>query len=198
MQRSLLGLIAVGALALSGCGPAPVATTPPPTAGPTDLVAETEVSIPNPTLTPVTPLPADLPPNLPVDFTPNELAAARAGKANYSGYSCNFSKDGCTCDQPTIQSVTFTFQPGNKMSYQFMGDTYGAQWEMTRISPDQWSYTLRIAADETGGATPTGAGSFFFVLAFTADGFKIAQREDLGGGQVITCPEVVFARMAQP
>jgi len=192
--RLVTALVALGVL--TACGPAQPAASPVSATDPTLLVADTEISIPNPTVTPVTPLPENLPPGLPADFTPNELAAAQLGQAAYSGYACSFNEDNsCVCDQPSIQSVTFTFQPGNKLIYQFTGDTYSAQWEMTRLSPDQWSYTLSIGADESG-ATPGNGGGYFFVMTLTETGFALSQREDKGGGQIITCPDVVFTRMA--
>src|SRR5262245_53823702 len=129
----------------AGCASpaAPTATDPATPVETETLVAETEVSIPLPTVTPVTPLPADLPPNLPADFTPNELAAALARpESAYSGYNCHITTDTCTCDEPTIVSVTFTFQPGNLMTYAFGNDMFSAQWEMTRIAPDQWSHAI--------------------------------------------------------
>jgi hypothetical protein len=179
---------------LAACAPSPTATSTQP-ADPTWLVAETEASIPNPTVTPVTPLPENLPPGLPVDFSPNELAVAQLGKAAYSGFNCTLEAETCTCDQPTIQNIQFTFQPGNKMLYSFAGDTFAAQWAMARVSPDQWSYTLRIGTDETSG-TPASGGGYFFLITLTDTGFVMAQRKDHGNGEVVTCPDAVFTRMS--
>ncbi len=190
MFRSLwIPLVLV--MAAAGCAAPPTPTDPPAPPDTETLVAETEVSIPLPTVTPVTPLPVDVPPNMPADFTPNELAAAVApANTPYSGYNCSMTTDACTCDEPTILSVTLTFQPGNLLTYAFAGDLYGATWEMTRIAPDQWSYTLKIGTAESG----SGSGSYFYLMTMQPAGFKMTQRRDADGTSV-TCPDAVFTRM---
>jgi len=189
-------LVALLSAVLAACAPSPPVANSTQPSDPTGLVAQTEASIPNPTVTPVTPLPENLPPGLPVDFSPHELAAAQLGKATYSGFSCTLMSDSCTCDQPTIQRIEFTFEPGNKMLYTFAGDSFSAQWQMARVSPDEWSYTLRIGTDETSG-TPASGGGYFFLITLTDAGFVMAQREDRGNGEVVTCPDAVFTRMSQ-
>ncbi len=193
LYRECLIAAACAALVAVGCS-APAAAKPSATPDPTIPVADTEVSIPNPTPTGETPLPPDIPTGLPADFTPNELAAAKSGTATYSGYNCTYSANSCGCDKPVVQKAGFSFLPGDRLTYQFKGDTYGAAWDMTRINPDEWGYAIKLGADESAN-TPGGAGSYFFVLTFTASGFKITQREDLGQGNVITCPDAVFTRM---
>lgn len=128
-----------------------------------------------------------------VDFEPT---AAASGKVPYSGYNCFITKDSCTCDDAVVIKAGFTFQPVDKMTYEFRGDTYGAQWKMSRLGPNQWSYTIPIGADQANGTPEAQSGHFFIVLTFTADGFTLLQREEMGDGTRVTCPEVPFTRLS--
>ncbi len=181
-----LVLISIGVLGLAaGCAPGAAGT---PTASPATDPAITQwsdVSTPiQPTLLPS--------PTGQIDYEPT---AAAVGSVPYSGYSCNLTADGCTCDSASVIRASFTFQPGDKLTYVFRGDTYGASWEMSRLGPNQWSYTIPIGADQDSG-TQAASGNFFTVLTFTVDGFTLLQREDLGNGKQVTCPEVPYTRLS--
>ena len=192
MLRLTLITLLLG-LSTAGCAapPTPVATDPPAPVETETLVAETEVSIPLPTITPVTPLPENLPPNLPADFTPNELAAAMAEESVYSGYECSMTTDSCTCDEPTIMRVRFTFEPGNLLTYQFRTDLSGATWEMSRLGPDQWNYIIKIGSAESDAGS---GGNYFYLMTMQPTGFTMTQRRESGGVSV-TCPAAAFTRM---
>lgn len=159
-----------------------------PTPGPATDPAVTQwsdVSTPiQPTLRPT--------PTGQVDYEPT---AAVLGSVPYSGYSCTLTADGCTCDNAVVIKASFVFQPGDKMTYEFRGDTYGASWDMSRLGPNQWSYTIPIGADQQD-STQVAAGHFFTVLTLTSDGFTMLQREDRGDGTQITCPEVPYTRLS--
>lgn len=127
---------------------------------------------------------------LPIDVTGYELIAIRIGEAVYSGYACTIAPVGCACDQPVIQRASFEFVSEGTMLYKFMGSGYGAEWQMDRIGPNQWSYT--IAMYDQGGQFE---GAFFVLVTFAEDGFIITQGADLDEGGMIACPDVFFRRM---
>lgn len=124
-----------------------------------------------------------------------EPTAAASGQTPYSGYACAITHDGCTCDSAVVIRAAFTFPSADKMTYEFHGDTYGASWDMTRLGPNQWSYTIPIGADETNG-TPTDAGHYFIVLTFKPDGYTLLQSQDRGDGTQTTCKEVAYTRLS--
>jgi hypothetical protein len=184
-NRSSLLAILLGMLApfLTACGAGQAVPTDPATQAPTQWSDVSTQS--QPTLLPTE--------TGQVSFEPT---AAAAGKVPYSGYNCSLSTEACTCADATVISAAFTFQPGNKMIYEFRGDTYGAQWPMTRLAPNQWSYTIPIGADHNGGTPEAGSGHYFIVLTFTQDGFTLLQREELADGTRVTCPEVAYTRLS--
>ena len=179
-------------LSAVGCAAPPTPTDPPTPPDTETLVAEPEISVPLPTQVPVTPLPENLPPNLPADFTPSELAAALAEDSVYSGYKCSMTADSCSCDEPTILRARFTFEPGNLMTYQFRDDLSGATWEMARLGPDQWNYIIKIGSAESDAGS--SGGSYFYLMTMQPNGFSMTQRRDVDGVSV-TCPDAVFTRM---
>lgn len=180
--RTMTGLILAAALA-AGCASAkPTATSAPATDPPG--TEWTDISTPDqPTLAPTDPGQLNY-----------EPTAAAAGSAPYSGYACTFAADQCSCETAVVIKAAFTFNPGDKMTYEFHGDTYGAAWEMTRLAANQWSYTIPIGADETG-SNSAQAGHYFTVLTFTHDGFTLLQSEDKGDGTQLTCPAVSYKRL---
>jgi hypothetical protein len=169
----------------AGCGRT---TSPQPTS---TMIADPPVTqwsdvstLPQPTLVPTQPGQ--------INYEPT---ASAVGQVPYSGYNCTITTDSCTCDQAVVVKAGFTFATGDQMSYQFRGDTYGAQWNMSRLGPNQWSYTIPIGADQSGGKPPV-TGHYFIVLTFSADGFTLLQREEMSDGTKLTCPEVGFTRLS--
>lgn len=182
MRRLTLFVLILAAALGAGCASA----TPTPSAAATDpaVTQWTDISTPvQPTLRPTD--------SSQINYEPT---AAASGDAPYSGYSCTFAKDKCSCDTAVVIKASFTFNPGDKMTYEFHGDTYGSSWEMSRLAANQWSYTIPIGADETG-ASGTQAGHYFTVITFTPDGFTMLQSEDRGDGSQLTCPAVFYKRL---
>jgi hypothetical protein len=128
---------------------------------------------------------------LPGGLTSNEISAARFGEAVYSGYSCVIVPEGCACEIPVIERSSFTFLDENTMNFAFKGDGYAAQWEMSHLGPDQWSYTIPMY-NEAGEFQ----GAFFSLLTFTEDGYVYNLGADLDEGGIVTCPDVTFRRIS--
>jgi hypothetical protein len=128
---------------------------------------------------------------LPGGLTSNEISAARFGEAVYSGYSCVMAPEGCACEIPVIERSSFTFLDENTMNFAFKGDGYAAQWEMSHLGPDQWTYTIPMY-NEAGEFQ----GAFFSLLTFTEDGYVYNLGADFDEGGIVTCPDVTFRRIS--
>ena len=170
----------------SGADPGPTATgiviLPYPSPSPPEGSGSAEAA-------PPTPDPAIY--GLPSELTANEVAAARAGEAVYSGYSCVVTPQGCACEIPVIERSTFTFAPEGHMLFHFTGDGYASEWEMSRLGPDQWSYTIPMFS-QSGDFQ----GAFFVLLTFTPDGYVYNLGADFDEGGIVTCPDVTFRRLS--
>jgi hypothetical protein len=127
---------------------------------------------------------------LPGGLTRNEISAARFGEAVYSGYSCVMAPEGCACERPVIERSSFTFLDENTMTFAFKGDGYAAEWEMSHLGPDQWSYTIPMY-NEAGEFQ----GAFFSLLTFNEDGYVYNLGADFDEGGIVTCPDVTFRRI---
>ncbi len=198
----------IAALAAAGCGgnvSQEDAATPP--VGEDAAVEASEVAptvtlppSPQPTFTPVGEVTlrpeATLSPGMPdvpYELTGYEIIAANVGDATYSGYRCLLTEVGCACELPLIQQASFTFTPEAKLLFRFQGDGYAATWEMDRLGPNQWEYTIPIY-DNAGEVQ----GAAFALLAFTEDGYIYSQGADLEEGGIVTCPDVTFRRLMSP
>jgi hypothetical protein len=126
-------------------------------------------------------------------LTGYELIAAGVGEAVYSGYSCTIAPIGCACEIPVIEQVSFTFTPEGRLFYHFKGDGYEAEWDMGRLGPNQWGYTLPLY-DQAG----TFEGAYFALLTFNQDGYILNVGMNFNTGEIVTCPTVTFRRVMSP
>jgi hypothetical protein len=180
---------------LAGCGGGvSVATSeadaPVPTATATLSIIPTAFpEVVEPLATPEVGEPVDDPNAL----TGYELIAAGVGEAVYSGYSCAIAPIGCACETPVIERVSFTFTPEGRLLYHFKGDGYEAEWDMGRLGPNQWGYTLPLY-DQAGGFE----GAYFALLTFNQDGYVLNLGMNFDTGEIVTCPTVTFRRVMSP
>jgi len=126
------------------------------------------------------------------ELTTNELDAQAAGEAVYSGYTCVISPEGCACEEPIVERITFTFEEDNILRYNFKGDGYSSEWEMTRLAPNQWSYTLPIY-NNSGNFT----GAFTVLMTLNSSGFEYNLGADYGQDGFVSCPTINFRRVNQ-
>lgn len=194
-------LITLVAALLAGCGgPAPAATPPGelateiPSNAPT-APALAPTPFPPPTGAPSggeqAPAPPPGVPAVPYDMTGFEMIAASVGTAAYSGYGCLLSPVGCACELPSLQQVTFNFRPDGKLDYHFESEGYATTWEMSRVAPNQWEYTISLFSEERGAQIGEGR----VLLSLTEDGYVFAQIVDFYEQGLVTCPEVNFRRL---
>jgi hypothetical protein len=194
-----IGILVLVVILLMGCrAPEPEPLSEP--AAPEDPPTEAdEVDPPLPTPSPSQPASTPEPAatvdsvqfGLPGGLTSNEISAARFGEAVYSGYSCVLAPEGCACEIPVIERSSFTFLTENTMTFAFKGDGYAAEWEMSHLGPDQWSYTIPMY-NEAGEFQ----GAFFSLLTFTDEGYVYNLGADFDEGGIVTCPDVTFRRIA--
>lgn len=185
--------LALGALA--GCGGnVPAATSETGTLAPTatatlSIILTAVPEVVEPSATSEGGAPVDDPDAL----TGYELIAAGLGEAVYSGYSCTIAPIGCACETPVIEQVSFTFTPERRLLYHFRGDGYEAEWDMGRLGPNQWGYTLPLY-DEEGNFE----GAYFALLTFNQDGYVLNVGMNFNTGEIATCPTVTFRRVMSP
>ena len=191
-------VLASAALLLGACGaqtappadvPAvPTATaTPAPTAQP---AAPGEVSAP-PSPTPGAVAGAEDLPDVPYQMSGYEIIAARRGPGVYSGYTCVLSPNGCACELPAIQEVSFAFRQDGVLEYHFEQEGYAGTWEMLRAAPNEWDYAFTVQSAEQGRAIGEGR----VLLTFTETGYAINQLVHFEESGVVICPEVNFRRL---
>jgi hypothetical protein len=201
IRPALPAAMALAALIGAACSasqpPAPPPDITPPAGASTPASATPEPSpLPSATASPSTDLSPTAPqvegaPDVPYDMTGYELIAYSVGQATYSGYACVISPDGCSCELPTIQEVTFTFSPEGPMTYTFESDESAGAWEMSRGAPDQWIYSFSLDSQERGGQIGEGR----VMISFTEEGFVYTQFINFFESGPVLCPEVPFRRL---
>ena len=128
--------------------------------------------------------------DFPFALTAEEQIAATSGDAVYSGYACVIAFGaGCACETPVIERASFTPLPGERISYVFSGEGYGSTWELGRLAPNQYSYTLPLF-DDTGQFR----GSYLILITFLRDGYLYNLGADIDG-ELVTCPDITFRRL---
>ncbi len=124
------------------------------------------------------------------ELSPNEQVAEATGETVYSGYTCVISPEGCACEQPIIERISFDFLDNGTLLYQFAGEGYASQWNMERVAEDHWSYTIPIYND-TGGFI----GAFTVLMIINDEGFSYTSGADYVDDGFVTCPDVEYRRV---
>jgi len=126
------------------------------------------------------------------EMTGYELVAQSVGRAPYGGHACLISLApdllACACDSEVVEHVTFNFLTKDQLHITFEGPGYTAEWDMTRVGPNHWSYSIPMLNNQ-GDAI----GVYTTLLTFTESGYVVNLGADFEGAMV-TCPDVPFVR----
>ena len=131
--------------------------------------------------------------DVPYQLTGQEIIAANAGEATYSGYSCLVTTAGCACELPETRTAEFVFRQDEFMDFYFAGEGYQTKWEMLRVGPNQWEKAESIYSVEKDEAI----GEVRALLSFTEDGYVFTQIVDYFEVGIVTCPDVYFRRQPE-
>lgn len=124
------------------------------------------------------------------EISANEQLAQAVGETVYSGYTCVISPEGCACEQPIIERISFNFLDDGTLLYAFSGDGYSSQWNMERVAEDHWSYTIPIYND-----LGSFIGAFTVLMIINDEGFSYTSGADYVEEGFVTCPDVEYRRV---
>lgn len=193
-----LGAIALAALLGAACRsasdagtPAAEAPTPSPAATAAAAIATPAIPAPSPTPEPTEALLSGDLPDVPYNMTGYEIIAAGVGPATYSGYRCVISPDGCACEIPLVQDVSFSFEPDGTLVYTFAVGEQQETRSLQRVAPNQWEDVRDIVSEESSAMIGEG----HVLVTFTETGYAYNQFVHFYDSGLVSCPEVTFRRM---